>query len=400
MISEPIFLIAILILIYGLFSGPLAKSIISAPMVFMLAGLALGPGLLGLVHINVDNELLEVFAEFTLGLILFADATATDAHKLFRRYGLPQRLLLLGLPLSIGLGALIANLIFPQLGWAEAALIAALLAPTDAALGYAVISNPNVPERIRQGILVESGLNDGLALPAVLFFAAFAFSATGDATHGISYWITFAGQQIFVGVLTGIIIGWGAGKLFSIADNKGWVSHNFKNLTVIGVAIIALLIPEALGGNAFISTFIAGLMFGHQQKLGKTDVSTFTEEEGQLFSLIIFFFFGAVLLPDAFPYFTIFCVTYALLSLTIIRIVPALISMLGTDIPNGSRFFVAWFGPRGLASILFLLIAVGHIGEDIRLREVESIVYITVFLSVILHGVTAVPFANLYKKNN
>ena len=205
MITEPLIVIAILIIAYGAFSKKLSSGYFSAPMVFMAAGLASGSGGLKVVDIHVDNHVLEGFAEITLGLILFADATSTNSRRLFKENGIPARLLLVALPLTIALGAVVAIVVFPDLSWQQCVLIAAILAPTDAALGYAVVTSKIVPERIRQSILVESGLNDGLALPVVLLFAALSFSVMGEQTRSLDYWLLFALQQIVVGVVVG---GW------------------------------------------------------------------------------------------------------------------------------------------------------------------------------------------------
>ena len=399
MITEPLIVIALCIVFYGAFSGRLAKSVISAPMIFMLAGLIAGQAGLGLIHIDIENEVLEGFGELTLGFILFADAASTNSRNLIKESRIPQRLLLVSLPLTILFGTAVAIGMFPNLSWQECALIAAILAPTDAALGYAVVTSKDVPERIRQGILVESGFNDGLALPAVLLFAALAFSTMGEEARGVGYWVSFAVSQIFIGVLVGVVIGAALGKLIHHADGKGWIAHEFRNLTCIGVAILTLLGAHLVGGNGFIAAFAGGLIFGSFCKRRAGSLTNFVEEEGQLFSLIIFFFFGAALLPAAMSYFTVYCVLYALLSLTIIRMGPTLVSLIGLKLKWPSQFFIGWFGPRGLASILFLLIAVEH-EEMGRLSEIEAIVYVTVFLSVILHGATASPLSSLYGKSN
>lgn len=395
MITEPLIVIALCIVIYGAFSARLGRSVISAPMVFMLAGLAAGEAGLGVFDIEVDNHVLEGFGELTLGLILFADAASTNSRRLAHDYRIPRRLLLIGLPLSIGFGTLVAIGLFPNLSWQEAALIAAILAPTDAALGQAVIASKHVPERIRQGVLVESGLNDGLALPAVLLFAALAFSAMEGESRSAEEWLLFAGQQIAVGAAVGVVLGAALGKLVHHADGAGWISHGFRNLTCIGVAILTLFCAHLVGGNGFIAAFVGGLMFGRFCSRRSGSLTGFVEEEGQLFSLVIFFFFGAALLPAALEYFTVFCVLYALLSLTIIRMGPIALSLIGLKLKAPTKAFIGWFGPRGLASILFLLIAVEH--EDMgRLTEVEAIVYVTVFLSVLLHGASAAPLSRRY----
>ena len=386
--SELIYVLAFCLVVYALLSRPLGSSIISGPTFFMLSGMLVGPAGLKLIHIDIDDGVLELFAEFTLGLILFADAATTDTRKLFRNPGLPERLLLIALPLTIGLGTIFALIMFPGLTWPQAGLIAAILAPTDAALGLAVVKSTKVPERLRRAILVESGLNDGLALAAVLFFAALSFSMSGETDMKTTQWLWFALSQIGIGIVTGLALGGLCGWLVSRANEIGFIDHNFKGLIAIAVAVLSLISAEHIGGNSFIAAFVAGLVFGRLQKAEAEHLIEFIEEEGQLLSLIVFFLFGAVLLPHAYEYFTVFCFLYAIFSLTVIRMVPTIIAMSKSGTQMEDKLFVGWFGPRGLASILFLLIAVEH-SEGIELPRVEAVVYITVFLSVILHGASA-----------
>ena len=398
MITEPLIVIAICMIFYGMFSARLGESVISAPMIFMFAGLIAGPAALGFVEIELDNHVLEGFGELTLALILFADAASTNARTLKTNYRLPRRLLLVALPLAIAVGAGFAIWLFPGLSWQEAALIAAILAPTDAALGVAVVTSKHVPERIRQAILVESGFNDGLALPAVLLFAALAFSMMGMEGGGVGYWVGFAARQIIVGVVVGVALGAILGRFITYADDQGWVAHGFRNLTSLGVAVLTLFVAHLVGGNGFIAAFAGGLVFGSFCSKRAGAITEFVEEEGQLFSLIVFFLFGAVLLPAAFPHVTAMCFVYAILSLTLIRMAPIGISLIGMKVNLTTAAFIGWFGPRGLASILFLLIAVEH-EEMGRLTDIERVVYITVFLSVILHGVSAAPLSRLYGRS-
>ncbi len=400
MISEPIFFLAAVLVAFGAISRPLSRSVVSAPMAFMLAGLGLG--MTGVVDTAVDSDVLEAFGEITLGLILFADAASTDSRRLLKDNALPLRLLSLSLPLTIALGTGIARLIFPNLSWAECALIASILAPTDAALGVSVVTNTAAPERIRQAVLVESGLNDGLALPAVLLFAALAFCGMDAAGHAgdaasrsLAQWLQFAGVQIAVGAGAGALGGGALGWLLARADDRGLIAHGFRNLTTIGAALLVLIGAHFAGGNGFIATFVAGLFFGGFCRKRSAALTDFIEEEGQLFSLMIFFFFGAALLPAAFPFMTTACMSYALLSLTAIRMAPTVLALTGAGVSPQGKLFIAWFGPRGLASILFLFVAVDH-EEMGRLTEIEAVVYLTVFLSVILHGATAAPLTKLY----
>lgn len=395
MIAEPIIVIAACLLVYGVLSARLSESPISAPTLFLAAGLIAGEGGFGLFSIEIYSKALEALGEVTLGLVLFADAASTNSRRLASDYKIPRRLLLIGLPLTFLVGAGVAALLFPDLGLAEAALIAAILAPTDAALGYAVVAGDAAPLRIRQAILVESGFNDGLALPAVLLFAALAFATeTGDA-QGLDYWLGFALRQIAIGAAAGVVLGGGLGKLIHAADGAGWIAREFRNLTCIGAALMILFAAELCGGNGFIAVFAGGLVFGAFCKKRAGSLTEFVEEEGQLLGFFIFFIFGAVLLPDAVDHFRPVCVLYAILSLTIIRMAPTAIALTGLGLKWPTIAFLGWFGPRGLASILFLFIAVGEV-EMVGLSDIEAIVYITVAMSIVLHGATAAPLSKRY----
>lgn len=252
-------LLAILFLAFALVSRRLSGSILTGPMLFAGVGFMIGPQGLGWVEIGISNHLIHAVAEVTLVVVLFTDAAGTD-FKLFRQSrNLPLRMLLVGMPLAVGLGALAAIGLFP--GWSlwEAALLAAILVPTDAALGQSVIENESIPERIRTAISSESGLNDGLALPLVLLFAALA---TGSPENGTAYWLEFIGSQILLGPLAGIAVGYSGGRLVSLADEHGWMNEWAEGMAAMAIALGAFTLAEAMLGNGFLAAFAGGLTFG------------------------------------------------------------------------------------------------------------------------------------------
>ncbi len=380
-------------LIYSLISGRLQGTVITAPLVFIIFGYAVGTGGFGIANVEFDHSAIHFIAEFTLVLVLFTDAARIDLSRVRRDHNLPLRMLIVGLPLAMLSGALLASWIFPEFSVWEAALLAALLAPTDAALGQSVVSAKVVPVRIRQAINVESGLNDGIALPVVLLLAALASSQHGGTEAG--EWLRFGLLQVTLGPLVGIVVGFGGARLLDTAINRGWVGESFQGIGILALALFTFAAAELIGGNGFIAAFIGGMVFGNSIRNSCTFLFEFMETEGQLLMLLTFMVFGAVLLPNGIAHITPAIFLYAVLSLTVIRIIPIAISLLGAGLRLPTKLFLGWFGPRGLASILFVLLILEE-SEMLHREELLSITVITVALSALLHGLSAAPLANLY----
>jgi NhaP-type Na+/H+ or K+/H+ antiporter len=385
---------ALLVYVFGLFSKLAERSPITGPMVFVAVGILAGPLGFGWLKVAVNTELVRVLAEITLVLILFIDASLIDLPALIRSRGLPLRLLLIGLPLTMGLGILLAWPLFPHLSFWLLALLALILSPTDAALGQAVVKSPSVPERIRQAINVESGLNDGIALPPILLCIAVL---AGDPSRqlGSGFWGDFVRSQLVYGPLVGAAIGWLGGLLVDRAARRGWMNDTFQRLASAALAMLAYAAAEEVHGNGFIAAYFAGLLLGVRSHAVRERLQEFGEAEGQQLALFIFLLFGLVLVPAALPHWDIRAWVYAILSLTIIRMLPVALSLIGSGLDRPSVGFIGWFGPRGIASILYLIIVVGKLGAQ-KLEYVLSVIVLTVLLSVLAHGVTAVPLAGAY----
>lgn len=378
-------------LLFSLVSGRLEGTMITAPLVFVIFGFSLGDGGLGIVRIESGHEVLHIIAELTLILVLTADAARLDMRRLKVDHNLPFRMLVFGLPGAMGLGLVAALWVFPEFSFWEAAVLAALLAPTDAALGQAVVSAKAVPVRIRQAINVESGLNDGIALPAVLMFAALASAEAGGAEE----WIQFALLQVGLGPIVGIVLGYLGARALDYGTDNGWIVPAFKGIGILAYAILTYVVSELVGGNGFIAAFVGGLVFGSTLRNECKFLFEFMETEGTLFMLITFFIFGAVLLPEGLDYLDWRIVGYALLSLTVIRMVPIALSLVGSGLRLPTQLFLGWFGPRGLASILFVLLILEE-SEVTHGHEILAVTLVTVALSTLLHGITAAPFAKMY----
>lgn len=391
--TESFLVIAIGLVAFALVSGTLRNTIVTPPMIFSLFGLVIGGAVLGVAEVDFENDIIHTLAELTLIFVLFTDAARIDLKLLRRDHNLPVRLLVIGMPLTILAGAVTALALLPEFRLWEAALLAAILAPTDAALGQAVVSNPLVPARIRQTINVESGLNDGIALPVVLLFASLASAAY--APVDASKWIHFGLMQIVLGPLVGVAIGWLGGKAADWAASTGWMTQALQGPAALGIALIAFAVSEIVGGNGFIAAFVAGLVLGNTVRGQCEALFNFAESEGQLLTLLTFLVFGAVLLPAAANGLELSTVVYAALSLTVIRMIPAALALLGSGVRAPTVLFLGWFGPRGLASILFALLVLEK--ADVPMRDdIVQIALVTVALSILLHGLSAAPAARWY----
>lgn len=389
--------VAFAILGFGLISRRLQKSLLTPPMAFVALGWLVSGQELGLLDLRPEGELIHLLAEITLVMVLFTDASRIDLGLLRREHNLPARLLLLGMPLCIALGAVVAGFLFAgRFTFWEAALLAAILTPTDAALGQAVVSSPLVPVRVRQTINVESGLNDGIALPVVLVFLSLCASEV-PGKGGASYWLRFGALQVTLGPLVGIAVGWAGGRLVDRAARVGWMNDAFQHLSALGLALLAYATAEQVGGNGFIAAFCAGLLLGNVTKGRCGKLYEFAEAEGQLLTLLVFLIFGAVMVPELAGHLGWRAVLYAVLSLTVIRMVPAALALVGAELRWETVLFLGWFGPRGIASILFGLLVVERSVLAAR-HEILTVVILTVLLSVAAHGLTAYPAAAWYAR--
>ncbi len=378
-------LLALTVLGYALVSSRLSLLPVTAPMAFTGVGLLAGAA--GLVDLELDGEVVTVLVEVTLTLVLFTDAIRIDLRELRRHLGLPARLLGVGLPLTILAGTLAGALLLPGLGLVGAALLAAVLAPTDAALGLAVVSDRRLPVRIRQAVNVESGLNDGIALPVVTVLLAVAV-ADGAAGAGTDGWWSLALAQVGAGVGVGVATGLVGSWLLDRRSRAGAVEGVYRQLAALGVVAAAYAGAVLLGGNGFIAAFTAGLAFGHVARGHCAHVQDFTEDEGELLTVTTFLVFGAVLVGPVLDEVTWRSAAYAVCSLTVVRLLPVLVALAGSRTLLETRLFLGWFGPRGLASILFALLVVEEVGGPTG-EAVFEVACLTVLLSVALHGLSA-----------
>lgn len=378
--------------LYAAVSGRVERSWLSGPIIFTAVGLLLGPAVLDVLKLSIAAEGLRALAELTLALVLFTDAAMADLHRLRQRLGLPERLLLVGLPLTIVLGGLAASIMFPTLGLVEVALLAAILAPTDAALGRPVVTNPEVPADIRETLNIESGLNDGICVPIIILLFGVAKGteiAGGPAGHVIMIVV----EEIGIGAVVGASLTLAGSFVLRLALRREWVGENWSGAMPIALAIACFTTAQALGGSGFIASFVGGLAF-NAFRPQRHELLREAESTGEVLSLLTWTVFGAVVVWQVAYQITWVSLAYAAASLTFIRMLPVFICLTGTKLRPTDRLFIGWFGPRGLASIVF-----GIIILDAGLPNtgvVEGTIVCTVLLSVVAHGVTANPLVTAF----
>jgi NhaP-type Na+/H+ or K+/H+ antiporter len=389
-------LLAVVLFLYAVASKRMARTALSGPMLFTALGLATGPQGLGLIDVPTDSSVVLLLLEGTLVLVLFTDALGADLAGWRTEISAPARLLGIGLPLTLLAGWALAVVLFPDLAFWEAGLVAIVLTPTDAALGMAVVANRRVPGRIRHALNVESGLNDGLMLPVFFIALGVAVGETESLSVG-----SVAGDialDVLVATVVGAVLGRSAAAVIAWADARDWTSPGWRQISMLTLAFAAWAVGDALGGSGFISAWVAGFVVGRQARAADPRIAEFAEQSGHMLTMLSFFVFGAAVLgrelvsvvDDPWRF-----VLYAVLSLTAVRLLPVALSMAGMRFRPPSVAYLGWFGPRGLASIILVL----TILEEADLPGIESIrlaMAATVTLSIVAHGVTAWWGSNRY----
>ena len=385
--------LAVVLLVFAAISQRIEGTWITAPMFFMAAGLVVGVEALDLVDPASTGLEVKTLAEATLTVVLFSDASRIDLKALRSALGVPARLLGIGLPLTIIGGFVAAIVLFGDLAWPEALVLAIILAPTDAALGQAVVTSRRLPVRVRQSLNVESGLNDGICVP--LFLIALAVALAEEGAIGNGHAAQLVAEKIGYGVLGGVVAGAAAAAIVVYAGGRRFVDETWLQVVPLAGALLAFALAEAIGGSGFIAAFVGGAIFGGLRRHRGGDVSQLTEQAGAVLAAVTFVVFGAVLLGPALHDLTWQIALYAVLSLTLVRMLPVALAMLGTGARRPTVAFLGWFGPRGAASIVFALLVL----EEGGLRNEELILttaFVTVGLSVLAHGATAAPLAARY----
>jgi NhaP-type Na+/H+ or K+/H+ antiporter len=393
MTSSGILVVAVVLIGYGAVSGRLAGTVVTPAIVFVGVGLLLGDAGLDVFAGEISAASVRVLAEATLALVLFSDASALDTRALRRESGLPVRLLTVGLPITIVLGSLLAMWWFTDLVVWEAVVLAVMLAPTDAALGQAVVSDPRLPSKLRQGLNVESGLNDGVCVP--LLMAAVAFATLEEAPSWDGGILVDLVRELAIAAAVGAAVAFLAATVWKAAERRHWITEHWAQVFPLATVVVAYVATDELGGSGFIACFVGGLVFGRLLGPARGQVIEFSEQIGGVLSAVTFFLFAAVLAGPAFDRLDATTVLYAVLSLTVIRMLPVALSFIGTGSPWQTVVYAGWFGPRGLATIVFGLTIIGESGLT-GIDRITDVATITVLLSVLAHGVTAPALTDRY----
>jgi NhaP-type Na+/H+ or K+/H+ antiporter len=388
-------ILAATVLLYSAVAGRVARCWLSGPILFAATGLMLGPLGFDLLRIDIAATDGKALAEAALAMVLFSDAAHADLSIIRRNVGLPARLLLIGLPLTIVLGFLVAVVLFPRLDLFTSALLATLLAPTDAALGAPVVTNEAVPAETREALNLESGLNDGICVPVVIILLDLA---TGmEIKHGtIQHLVVIITEEIGIGLLIGVILAVIAVWILQIAGRHQWIADHWLHIFVVALAGLCFTTAQTFGGSGFIACFVGGLLFGYLHEHPK-ELLGGAASTGEVLAMLIWVIFGSQVLARRLGYMEWSMLIYAILSLTIIRMIPVFVSLLGTEMSPGKKLFIGWFGPRGLASIVFAIMVF-----DADVHGKETLVLTTtctVLLSIIAHGATANPLVGTLRRN-
>jgi NhaP-type Na+/H+ or K+/H+ antiporter len=382
--------LAVFAFFYSTIAGAVEKTPITGPIVFTAFGLIAGPLGFGWLEPDINNDELRYLADLTLAFVLFLDAANADLGVLRRSFRIPGRMLLLGLPGVIGLGFVVGVLLFDGLTWIEAAILATTLAATDAALGKAVIGNKAVPAKMREGLNVESGLNDGLCVPILFLFIALALGSTGEGGAS-ALAVQLVLQEVGIGMLVGVGITAVGVWLIRVAQQHGWITEVWAQLPVVTLSVTCFAVAQSLHGSGYIAAFVGGMLFGSLAKESTHKLVLAAEGTAELLALLIWIQFGTAVIGWAWDYVTWQVLLYAVLSLTLIRMLPIFLSLSGTGERTESKLFLSWFGPRGLASVVFAIIVVNN--ELPGARLIAVVVTCTVFFSLLAHGLTANPLA-------
>ena len=381
-------ILAMFLLIYSAVAGRVERSWISGPIVFTGIGFILGPDGLGVLGINITGEGLRLLAELTLAMVLFTDAANADFAIVRRNLGLPERLLGVGLPLTILLGFVLAAIVFPSLKILEIALLATMLAPTDAALGKPVVTNQAVPAVIREALNLESGLNDGICVPIVVLLLGLAVGTQieGGTTVHVARVVI---EEIGIGAVIGLALTWTTVRMLRFAERHGWISEHWVEIPIVALAAACFAAAQATGGSGFIACFVGGLLLSGLGEHHKEELLRGAEHTGEALALLTWVVFGGIVVARMIDRVTWAALLYAVLSLTVVRMLPVFLCLIGTRTSTADKLFIGWFGPRGLATIVFADLVL-----DQKLPGNDTIMLAagwTVLLSVIVHGVTANP---------
>jgi NhaP-type Na+/H+ or K+/H+ antiporter len=388
---ESVALVCLVAIGFGLTARRLERWSVGGPVVFLVAGVVLGPALTDQIDLPLGGNAVQAVTELTLAILLFTDASTLGITTLRRSGSIPVRLLSFGLPLAILAGALLGHWLLAGITWGLAFLVASVLAPTDAALSLGVMNSPLVPERIRTSLNVESGLNDGIATPFVTIFVA-VVAAEESPGQG---WVLHSAKELVIAMAVAAVVGGVGGRLALRARRGGWASTTSLSLGVMALALISYAGGSSIGGNGFVASFLSGLVFALVSRDELQDATEYSETTGVFLSYVVWTLFGALLVGPVLADSTwdLSAIVFAVLALTVARMVPVTLALWGTGLPARQVTLIGWFGPRGLASVVFLMHSLHdlHLTHDVATEPAVEAVVWTIAISVLAHGLTSGP---------
>jgi NhaP-type Na+/H+ or K+/H+ antiporter len=388
MTTNTAFVLTSMVLAYAVVSGLVKKWYLAPALIFVLAGMALGPYGFNLLEGGPNTTTFTVLAQLALTVILFNQAAELKVSAVVRRREVTFRLLVIGIPLAIALGVVTALVVLPVMPLWEAVCLAAIVAPTEVALIDALLEDGRVPERIRHALSTESGFYDGFALAALLAALALASEHSGDSDV---HWGWFLVRTELVSVGVGLVIGAGAGWVIGTSRERGWMNDIWAQLATLAVALVCFQVGEMLHGSGFVAAFAGGLAYAFAaRRAGSRPETHVSDAAGQLLELTVFALFGAYAVITGWRDVSWRVVVFAVVALLLVRLIAVWLALIRSDVPPRERLFIGWFGPRGIGTLVLGLLVVER-GQIEQESLIIQVVAVTVTLSLVVHSLTVWP---------
>jgi sodium/hydrogen antiporter len=367
-----------LLAIAAALSGLMHGTVLSISVLAVALGIGLAEA--GVVTVEATDRAIVQLIELALILTLFSDGLFVERELLRVHWGPVTRAIVLAMPITLGLLALAAHSIFTELSWGEALLLAAVLSPTDPVVTSTVVTSRRVPALVRHTLNLESGLNDGLALPFVLFFLVLA-QPGGEAGHAAA---KLLGEAAF-GVLVGVVVGYVGGRLHHYLPGGG-ITTRYEGIYAVGFGLVAFGLADVTIGNGFIATFVAGIVMGAAEHEIPDAFVVFAENISAILQVITFFVFGALIVATGYGGDVWRLAIFVAFALLVARPLAIAIAFLRERLPTAHKAFIAWFGPKGAASMLFALFVLRSTVS--RHSVIFAIAAYTILCSILAHGLT------------
>lgn len=391
--------LAVVTLGYALVARRLQSWNITAPMVFVAAGILLGSGWLGdrdMGIIKPTDHWFMGIAEFSLAMLIFTDASKLSLREVEGDHRPVAKMLLFAFPLTLAAGLGVVLLLFPEYGWQAALLTALILCPTDTTLAGSAITDPAVPARVRRILGVEGGLYDGGSSPMLALLIVMVAVDAGEISA--AGWVATAAWEIFGAVLVAVAVGGGGGLILRLARSKALTTHTSQQVAIALLAVLSYTVAIGIDANGYVAVFLGGLMFGASSRDLLHEDLDFAETAGTLISFVVWLVFGAAMVIPAVTESGPGTWALAVLALTVLRMGPVAIALSHSGFRAPTVAYLGWFGPRGLATVIFAILALQDIGTDPVTDHLLRVATITALLSIFAHGLTARPLSHAYSR--